>query len=127
MNYQHPQLKHETKWLVAIMNSYQDRGIIKWMPFDALSGFGQLIYELTHTHLKKTPPMLLDDQLNELDYLLQEAFRHKRELTMIYYKNHAYIQTTAWIRSLDFIHKTINLSTGERVAAKHVIYIESQT
>ena len=107
------------------MNSYQDRGLIKWMPFDALAGFGQLIYELTHEHLKKTPPILMDDQLHELNYVLQQAYQEKREIVLIYYKDHRYVQTTAWIKSLDFIHKKLILSTGERILASHVIYIET--
>lgn len=125
MNFLRLPLKQETEWLVGIMNSYQDRGLIKWMPFDALAGFGQLIYELTHEHLKKTPPLLMDDQLDELNYVLQKAYQEKREIALIYYKNHTYIQTTAWIKSLDFIHKTLILSTGEHVTAKHVIFIET--
>lgn len=107
------------------MNNYQDRGIIKWMPFDALTGFGQLIHDLTHEHLKKAPPILMDDQLNELNYILQEAYHQKREMSLIYYKNNTYVQTTAWIRALDFVHKILILSTGERIPAKCVMYIET--
>lgn len=106
------------------MNKYQDRGIIKWMPFDALAGFGQLIHELTQEHLKEHPPHLMDDQVSELNYVLNQAYKEKREVSLIYYKRHTYVQTTAWIRSLDFIHKHIVLSTGERIHAPHVIHIE---
>jgi hypothetical protein len=106
------------------MNSYIDRGLIKWMPFDALSGFSSLIHDLKKDLLLQPEKILTQDHYDLLNYTLLEATHENKEVTIIYYKYHHYIQSTGRIIQVDPHEKTILLSTKEKIAINHVILLE---
>jgi hypothetical protein len=106
------------------MNNYIDRGLIKWMPFDALSGFSSLISDLKYHLLIQPEKILTQDHYDLLNYNLLEALHEDKEVMITYYKNHHYIQTTGNIIKIDPYEKTLLLSTKERIAINHVILLE---
>lgn len=66
-------------------NLYQDRKMLKWLPFDALPE--------QHTYLKAvydafemiSKPELLPDQLDYLNYRLQEAYHTQEKIQVTYF------------------------------------------
>lgn len=108
---------------MVIMSSYQDRGLIKWIPFDALSGFGELIYQLTHKHELMETPLLLDDTLTSFDYLIQEAYHHQQIISITYLSSKRKKETHGYIQSIDLRRQCFNLSTGETLYAHQIIHM----
>lgn len=117
-------LKQEITWLVVTMNNYIDRGLIKWMPFDALSGFSSLISDLKQQLLVEPEKILTQDHYDLLNYTLLEAIHDHKEVSITYYKHHHYIQTTGTIMKVDPYEKQLLLSTKERIKINHVILLE---
>ena len=68
------------------MSNYIDRGLIKWMPFDALNGFTSMIQDLKKALLSTPEKILTQDQYDLLNYNLNEALHTKKEIVLVYYK-----------------------------------------
>jgi hypothetical protein len=102
-------------------NSYVDRGIIKWAPFDALVGHHSMIEELKHRLGKQEKPILSDDQYDNLNRELIQASSKHLEIEITYYSNGYLKNTFGHIKKIDWISKTILLSTYEKIHAKDII------
>jgi hypothetical protein len=102
-------------------DTYVDRGIIKWAPFDALVGHHSMIEELKHRLGKKDKPILSDDQYEILNRALMLAASHHLEIEINYYSNGYLKNTFGYIKKIDWISKTILLSTYEKIHAKDLI------
>lgn len=66
---------------------YQDRKMLKWLPFDALPeqhGYLKAVYEAFETITK---PELLQDQVDYLNYRMQEAFHTQEMIQITYFKD----------------------------------------
>ncbi|MFA6801519.1 MAG: YolD-like family protein [Acholeplasmataceae bacterium] len=88
-------------------NTYIDRGIIKWAPFDGLAGFNDLYKELTYRLGKKDQPILSEDQLYEMDLTLQKAFHENRNVYLSYYQDGYIKQSYGRLTKIDDIYKCI--------------------
>jgi hypothetical protein len=98
-----------------------DRGIIKWAAFDALSGYHSMLKEMQHRLGKKAKPILSDDEYELLNRNLQVAMNNHKEVELQYYSD-GYIKTTyGQIKKLDFINKTVILTTYEKISADDVV------
>ena len=64
-----------------------DRGLLKWMPFDALTGFKGAITALKQKRLKKDKPLLSDDQFDLLNYHASIAITYEQSITLYYYRD----------------------------------------
>ncbi len=91
-------------------NTYQDRGIIKWAPFDGLAGFNDLYRELKYRLGKKGKPILSEDQLYEMDINLQKAFHEKLHIYLFYFQDGYTKQTYGKITKIDPINKIIYIN-----------------
>lgn len=105
------------------MSNYQDRGLIKWIPFDALSGFGELIYQLTHKHELIETPLMLEDTLTSFEYLIQEAYHHQQMIFITYLSSKRKKETQGYIHSIDPQQHCLKLSTGETLFAHQIIHM----
>ncbi len=93
-----------------------DRGLIKWLPFDALTGFKGAILELKNKRLKKEKPILSADQYDELNFKLKLILEDKLSCDIYYYKN-GYIKYATGIilkiyyekRMLKIAEKLVNI------------------
>ena len=104
-------------------NTYVDRGIIKWAPFDALVGYGAMIREMKWRLGRKEKPILSDDQYQELNLKLSLAVHQAIEVEIEYFFD-GYLRTTFGnIRKLDPIQGLIILDTFERIKADDIIEI----
>lgn len=106
------------------MSKYIDRGIMKWAPFEALSGQYEYIEELLIGKLKKAKPILSEDEFEVMNRNLIEAFENNIEISLKYYKNGFFYTTYGYIKKVDYIYKQIILSTKESFFASDIISIE---
>lgn len=103
---------------------YKDRGIMKWAPFDALSGFNERIKDLKYKLGKKDKPDLLEDKLESLDRTIKEALKDDLELIITYFKDGYFITTYGFIKKIDLYKRTIYLTTKETIFIDDVISLE---
>ena len=102
-------------------NTYVDRGIIKWAPFDALVGFHGILQDLRHRMGRKDKPVLSDDQYDELNQTLNLAFHLNLEVEICYY-NDGYTQhTLGKIKKIDWVKRMILLTSFERIYADDIL------
>jgi hypothetical protein len=110
--------------VATMLNTYVDRGIIKWSPFDALVGYQTMLEEMKYNLGKKDAPILLEDEYEALDRLLHEAYQSKKELNIHYFED-GYVKVThGSILRLDYVYHKIKLSTYEEFNANRIIKIE---
>lgn len=101
--------------------TYVDRGIVKWQPFDSLVGYRTMLGELRQKLGRKEKASLCDDAYELLEYNLKQALNEGLEIE-IHYHVSGYIRVTfGTIRRIDQMFKTMVLSTGERIKADDVL------
>lgn len=87
-----------------------DRGIIKWLPFDALTGYKNAIRKLKEKRTLIEQPILSEDQLEILNRRLEETINNKKDVTLYYYfKGQVYYQTGK-ITKIDYMYKKIRIN-----------------
>lgn len=107
-------------------NSYVDRGIIKWSPFDALVGFHGVLAEMKHHMHKMDKPILSDDQYQTLNQKLMLAFQLQLDIDIVYFHD-GYLKTTfGHIKKLDWVNHIIVFTHMEKISAFDVIDIVVQ-
>lgn len=87
-----------------------DRGLIKWLPFDALTGFKQAVYELKNKRLKPSKPILSEDQLAIMNYQVSTALKFQKSISIYVYKNDSIIYVTGSIRKLDMVKRQLQVN-----------------
>lgn len=106
-----------------MLNTYVDRGIIKWSAFDALTGYHSMLEEMKYRLEKKERPLLSDDALEELNRTLQEAIENKLEVEVRYFHDGYTRFTFGRVKKIDYALKQIILSTLERFQAEDIVEI----
>ncbi|HEY8405786.1 MAG TPA: YolD-like family protein [Acholeplasma sp.] len=91
------------------MDKYLDRGIIKWLPFDGLVGFHDLIKDLKYRLGKKEKPILSEDQMMEMDYKFKQALKDNLEMFITYYEDGYLKDTVGHVLKLDLIERKLML------------------
>jgi hypothetical protein len=104
-------------------NTYVDRGIIKWAPFDALVGYGAMIRELKIRLGKQDKPLLSDDQFEELNRKLHLACQQNLEVSISYFYEGYIRNTVGSIKKMDWIGQWIILMPFEKIKASDIIDI----
>ena len=89
-------------------NKSEDRGMLKWAPFHSVMSEDEVldIFKMRERYPK---PELSEDQINELEYLIVEAYNSKNMVELTVYNNGKYIQESGIITKLDGINKTVYL------------------
>ncbi len=62
-----------------------DRGIIKWQPFNSCFNPELIIKNININKMREIPPTLSEDQLNNLENLIKEAYNLKLYIKLKYY------------------------------------------
>ncbi|TVP85684.1 MAG: hypothetical protein EA375_03720 [Acholeplasmataceae bacterium] len=101
--------------------TYVDRGMVKWQPFDSLVGYRSMLGELKQTLGQKQKASLCDDAFDMLEYNLQQALAEGLEIEVHYHQSGYTRVTSGTIRRIDPLFKTMVLSTGERIKADDVL------
>jgi len=102
---------------------YIDRGILKWAPFDALTGYHPMLQEMRHRLGKQAKPVLSDDQYEILNRHIQEAIINDEEVEIQFFDQGFIKHSYGKIKKLDFIYKQVILSTKEKIPASDVLSV----
>jgi hypothetical protein len=103
---------------------YHDRKMMKWMPFNALLEQGNHVSDLLLKHTYKEMPILSVDQLEELNFKLEEAVVFKQTIEVTYYENNHFHSISGMIERIDVFNKLIFIgSTG--IPAQTIIEIKT--
>lgn len=97
--------------------------MMKWMPFNALLEQGDHIGDMLRGREKIEMPILSDDQHQELNYQLEEAYLLQKEITLTYFENHKYKQVTGYITTIDIQNKLLFIGSVS-ITACQIIRIE---
>lgn len=86
-----------------------DRGIIKWLPFDALTGYKNAILKLKEKREKIKEPILSIDQIETLNKTLDNAIRNMKNVIVYYYQKGLIYYLVGQIKKVDYIYKKIKI------------------
>ena len=102
---------------------YHDRKMMKWLPFNALLEQGDYINDLLRGKEREVMPTLSVDQLEELNYQLEEAYLFNYKIEVSYFENHKIKKSTGCIVRTDLHNKLIFI--GEQaISALQITKIE---
>lgn len=100
-----------------------DRGVIKWAPFSSLIGQKQMIESLINEKNKINKPKLSQEQIEQNEKLLIEAFYEKTKINIEYFKEGFILSTTANITHIDYTFKKIYLNNKKVLLFNQIIKI----
>ena len=100
-----------------------DRGIIKWAPFNSVTPSKELINRLSKEKLKISKPVLSEEQLENLQNNLFEAYNNELESIIRYYKNGMILNEKSKIKVLDLSHNRIILNNNKAIYFNQIITI----
>jgi len=106
------------------MSNYHDRGIIKWSPFDALSGRDEVLQKLLYELYKTQKATLSDDETQEMNKTLDKAYKNDKQIAVEYYYDGYTYQTFGKIKKIDATNKTIVLDTLESFNVDDILDIK---
>ncbi len=121
MNLNIQQKKEEMKVLVVIMRKYQDRGIIKWAPFDALISYQDVLKTMHYERGKQDKPMLTSDQYETLDRTIKESIRFHKEVHITYYEDGYFKMLYGIVKKFDEVYKTFIFEEGFVIKGHQII------
>ena len=105
-------------------NTYIDRGIMKWAPFDALSGYQTLFNDLKRRLNQKEKPLLSDDAYQQLNENMHHALNTQQPLKITYFKAHSIYDVTGVITHVDWINKRLTINYGLKLKADDILAID---
>lgn len=106
------------------MPEYIDRGIMKWQPFDALSGFNEMIKEMITLKNRQTRPILFEDKLQELNETITLAISRNDSVRITYFEGGYLYYQIGYIIKVDLIKQTILLKPKMLIPIVDVIEAE---
>lgn len=106
------------------MPDYIDRGIMKWQPFDALAGFGDMIKEMVYLKNKRQKPVLFEDKLEEINRVIKNALERKHTVRVTYYNDGYIYYETGQISKIDLYTRKVILVPKTTVAIEDIIDVE---
>lgn len=101
----------------------EERGIIKWAPFSSLIGQKQMIEKLINEKNKINKPKLSQEQIEQNEKLLIEAFYEKVKINIEYFKEGFILSTTTTITHIDYTFKKIYLNNKKILLFSQIIKI----
>ncbi|KIX89998.1 hypothetical protein TP70_09755 [Staphylococcus microti] len=123
--------QHETNYR-KIPRAYLDaniplgRGIIKWAPFATLTEQFTRLKQLEHDQYKRSCPILSDDQLSELNYMLHLKLSSNEIASFHYWHNGLMTSIRGYIVKIHTQHQTLIVRnkhhTHETVVPLHTLY-----
>ena len=100
-----------------------DRGIIKWQPFDSIISSNKVINNILKEKQKINKPVLSEEQLENIQNALLEAYNNEILTNIEYYKNGTILKEKAIIKILDLLHNRIILNTNKVIYFNQIIKI----
>ena len=90
-------------------NENEDRGMLKWQPFYSVLSKKEIKDSIKEKEVISKPD-LSEDQINELENTIIDAYNNKKEVTLSIFNQNKIIDVTGIITKLDPLHKAIYLN-----------------
>lgn len=100
-----------------------DRGIIKWQPFNSVTPSKEIINKIVKEKQKINKPILSEEQLNNIQSSLFEAYNNEISTTIAYFKNGVILKERNYIKILDLSHNRIILNNNKVIYFNQIIKI----
>lgn len=104
-------------------NNIMDRKMLKWAPFNSVVP----LKKIKNDEIKKRdfiePPILDDEQINDIENKLLNAYYLNNEITIKYYKSGHFFLLKSFIKKIDPINKKIYFINGNYLFFKQIIAI----
>ena len=99
-----------------------DRGMIKWAPFNSVINSNQIIKELIKEREKISQPIISNEDTKNIEDAIINAYYTKSKVKIIYYENGYLLNIISKIKKIDQIYKMIYLD-NKRLLFKQIIKI----
>lgn len=100
-----------------------DRGVIKWTPFNSIVNQRQMIDNLINEKNKTNKPKLSQEQIEKNEQLLIEAFYEQIKIKIDYFKEGFILSTYSEISNIDYTFKKIYLKNHKSLLFNQIIKI----
>ena len=88
----------------------KDRGMIKWMPFNSVVSNKEILYSLIKEKEKITKPHISEDETNEFEKTIIDAYYMQDKIHITYYKKGYTYEYYGLIKKIDSSNKLIYLT-----------------
>jgi len=110
-------------WAVIVAEVYQDRGMLKWLPFDALEGYGEMLSKLEARKVEEARPTLCEEHLQAMQYRIEEGWRAGEPLVFTYFENGRRRRIFGCIVGID-VHARVIMLEGMTLAFDALLDVE---
>ena len=100
-----------------------DRGMIKWAPFNSLMNGKNIVNSLLFEKGKINKPNISEEEKNILEEKIIEAYYCQNIILITYYKDGFLLKTKAKVKKIDSVYKTIYLSNQTKLLFNQILYI----
>lgn len=100
-----------------------DRGMIKWQPFNAVVSGNSIINSVMAKKNKKDMPILSDDQLNNIQEKIFYSWETKDKIMVVYFKNGNYYKNQGYVIDIKINQKKIVFDNGLNLFFSQIIKI----
>lgn len=90
----------------------QDRGYIKWAPFNSVINGKLIINEILNTKEKQTKPTLSEDQIEVLNEKIFEAYTNHIKVNLFIYLNEKIIKLIGFVNNINITKKYITFNNN---------------
>lgn len=104
------------------MNKDEDRGMQKWQPFYSVLSKKE-IDDNINVNNHKEMPILSEDQINENEEIIKNAYECKIQISAIIYENKNFKEITGLITKIDPYNKTIYIN-NKAISFKYIYKIK---
>ncbi len=101
-----------TWWVVTVADAYQDRRMLKWLPFESLEEQGDTLRALYDSLDKEEKPELSQDHLDLMQYSLEEALFYQSRIVCVYYEKGRRKQLAGFVLGVDTDRGLLFLDSG---------------
>ena len=99
-----------------------DRGMIKWAPFNSVVNSNQVVKELIRERQKIKQPEISNEDIEKIENEIINAYYTKTKVKIIYYENGYLLNIISKIKKIDQIYKMIYLD-NKRLLFKQIVKI----
>jgi tRNA(His) 5'-end guanylyltransferase len=78
-----------------------DRGMVKWQPFNSVTSGVGMVDDVIDKRSKKTMPVLSEDQIMTIQNKMLEAYNNQDEINVIFYLNGHFFNRRGKIIKID--------------------------
>lgn len=100
-----------------------DRGIVKWAPFNSVINGNQVLNEINYERNKISKPILSEEQITVLEENIITAYSERSIINLYFYKNGCINIINGQITKLDPVNKIITINNKTRIYFNNIIDI----